>query len=133
VPHVADQLAELLERILGATPPIRIRAWVGSEAGPVPERGTGPEGPVAVVTSPRALRRLLWKPGELGFARAYVTGDLDVDGDLDDGFRRVWEFARERGPLTISRGDRVGAAVVCGGTRGTRTTSATPRCGGGSG
>jgi len=45
----------------------------------------------------RALRRLLWRPDEVGLARAYVTGDLDVDGDLGDGFRRVWELALARG------------------------------------
>ena len=36
-----------------------------------------------ILRSPRALRRLLWSPGELGLAQAYVTGDLDVEGDLD--------------------------------------------------
>ena len=100
---VASQLADLLERVLGEPVPVRIRAWDGSEAGP-------PEGPVAVIRSPRALRRLMWKPGELGFARAYVTGDLDVDGDLDEGFRRVWQFARERdAAIDVSLGDRMRA------------------------
>ena len=46
-----------------------------------------------VLRSRRALRRLLWAPGELGLARAYVTGDLDVEGDLADGFRRAWALA----------------------------------------
>ncbi len=32
----------------------------------------------------RALRRILYSPNEIGFARAYVSGDLDVDGDLFD-------------------------------------------------
>ena len=37
-------------------------------------------------SSPRgALRRLLWAPGELGLAQAYVTGELDVEGDLSTG------------------------------------------------
>ena len=67
---------------------MRIRAWDGSEAGPA-------GAPVVVLRNRRALRRLLWSPGELGLARAYVTGDLDVEGDLDDGFRRVWAFARD--------------------------------------
>ncbi|SEM01400.1 cyclopropane-fatty-acyl-phospholipid synthase [Blastococcus sp. DSM 46786] len=31
---------------------------------------------------PRALRRLAYAPGELGLARAYVSGDLDIEGDL---------------------------------------------------
>ena len=29
-----------------------------------------------------ALRRVLYSPNELGLARAYVSGDLDVDGDI---------------------------------------------------
>ena len=59
-----------------------------------------------VLRNRRALRRLLWSPGELGLARAYVTGDLDVEGDLDDGFRRVWEFAREPGAPASHVGTR---------------------------
>lgn len=35
-----------------------------------------------MLRSPRALRRLLWAPGELGLSRAYVSGDLDIDGDV---------------------------------------------------
>ena len=62
--------------------PVRLRAWDGSEAGPV-------DAPVLVARSPRALQRILWRPGELGLARAYVSGDLDVEGDLTDALRRV--------------------------------------------
>ena len=29
-----------------------------------------------------AVRRLLWAPGELGLIRAFVAGDLDIDGDI---------------------------------------------------
>jgi len=67
--------------------PVRVRAWDGSEAGPA-----GP--PVAVLRSPRALRRALWAPGELGLARTYVSGDLDVEGDLTEGLRRAFRAAR---------------------------------------
>ena len=66
---------------------MRLRAWDGSEAGPA-------DAPVLVVRSPRALQRILWRPGELGLARAYVSGDLDVEGDLTDGLRRVHATAR---------------------------------------
>ena len=37
-----------------------------------------------VVRSPDALRYILTAPGELGFARAYVAGELDVEGDIFD-------------------------------------------------
>jgi cyclopropane-fatty-acyl-phospholipid synthase len=65
----------LVEQLLGVPVPVRIRAWDGSEAGP-------PGAPALVVRNRRALRRLLWKPGELGLARAWVAGDLGIDGDL---------------------------------------------------
>jgi cyclopropane-fatty-acyl-phospholipid synthase len=71
----------------GAALPVRVRAWDGSEAGPA-------GGPVVVLRSPRALRRVLWRPGELGLARAYVSGDLDVEGDLTEGLRRGWQAIR---------------------------------------
>ena len=36
----------------------------------------------------------MWHPGELGIAQAYVTGELDVEGDLTEGLRSVWRAAR---------------------------------------
>jgi len=77
----AEVIAALLAQA-GLDLPVRLRAWDGSEAGPV-------DAPVLVARSPRALQRILWRPGELGLARAYVSGDLDVEGDLTDGLRRV--------------------------------------------
>ncbi|MFI6471734.1 class I SAM-dependent methyltransferase [Streptomyces sp. NPDC050516] len=71
----ALRLTALAEELLGEALPVRIRAWDGSEAGP-------PGAPVLVVRHRRALRRLLWKPGELGLARAWVAGEIDVEGDL---------------------------------------------------
>ena len=32
--------------------------------------------------SPKALRYVLTGPGEIGFARAYVAGEIDVEGDI---------------------------------------------------
>ncbi|MFD5339292.1 SAM-dependent methyltransferase [Streptomyces hawaiiensis] len=71
----APRLQVLFTQLLGAPLPVRIRAWDGSQAGP-------PGAPTLVVRNRRALRRLLWKPGELGLARAWVAGDLDIEGDL---------------------------------------------------
>ena len=79
--NAAEVIAALLAQA-GLDLPVRLRAWDGSEAGPI-------DGPVLVARSPRALQRILWRPGELGLARAYVSGDLDVEGDLTDGLRRV--------------------------------------------
>jgi len=75
-PSTATRIADALGTVLGIDRlPVRIRAWDGSETGSA-------DAPLVVVRSRRALRRLVWAPGELGLARAYVAGDLDVDGDL---------------------------------------------------
>jgi len=86
----AQQLAAIVEPVFGGAVPVRLRAWDGSEAGPL-------DAPTVVVSSPAALRRLLYRPNELGLAQAYVTGEIDVEGDLLDGLRRVWQTVRERG------------------------------------
>src|SRR4051794_25137983 len=73
---VAVRVADVLGTVLELDElPIRLRAWDGSIAGPE-------AAPVVTVRSPRALRRLVGAPGELGLARGYVAGELDVDGDL---------------------------------------------------
>lgn len=71
----APRLKVHVEQLLGTPLPVRIRAWDGSQAGP-------PSAPTLVVRNRRALRHLLFKPGELGLARAWVAGDLDIEGDL---------------------------------------------------
>jgi cyclopropane-fatty-acyl-phospholipid synthase len=95
----AQRLADLVAPFFAGTLPVRIRAWDGSVA--------GPDGvPTVVVGDPAALRRLLFHPGELGLAQAYVSGEIDVEGDLLDGLRRVWRAVREQGAaprLTPSR------------------------------
>lgn len=74
--NVADRLAPVLRELLGADLPYRLRAWDGSEAGPADATAT------IVLKSRRALRTMLWCPDELGLCRAYVAGDLDIEGDL---------------------------------------------------
>jgi cyclopropane-fatty-acyl-phospholipid synthase len=69
----AERVAELVERVGGGPLPVRLRAWDGSEAGPADPPAT------VVLRSRRALRSMMWHPGELGVARAYVAGDLDVE------------------------------------------------------
>ncbi|MFI8231925.1 class I SAM-dependent methyltransferase [Streptomyces sp. NPDC085900] len=86
----ASRLKSLVEQLLGAPLPVRIRAWDGSQAGP-------PDAPALVVRNRRAVRRLLWKPGELGLARAWVAGDLDIEGDLYAALDLMAELVWERG------------------------------------
>jgi cyclopropane-fatty-acyl-phospholipid synthase len=66
----------LVEQVLGPDLPIAVEAYDGSRLGPADASAT------VIVRSPDALRRIVTAPGELGFARAYVAGDLDVDGDI---------------------------------------------------
>ncbi|MER5847879.1 cyclopropane-fatty-acyl-phospholipid synthase family protein [Streptomyces sp. NPDC002012] len=86
----ALRLTALAEELLGERLPVRIRAWDGSESGP-------PGAPVLVIHSRRALRRLLWKPGELGLARAWVAGELDIEGDLYEALDLMASLIWDRG------------------------------------
>ncbi len=69
-------LSSLIESVLGTDLPVAIRAYDGSSLGPPDAAAT------LVIRSPDALRRIVTAPGELGFARAYVAGDLDLEGDV---------------------------------------------------
>lgn len=92
---VAARLAVALGIVLGSDGiPLRLRAWDGTEAGP-------PDAPVLEFRSRRALRRMLWSPGQLGLSRAYVAGEIDAPGDIFAGFtalRSAGKFA-EPGPF----------------------------------
>ena len=69
-------LAQTFRRAIGGSASIEFAAYDGSRAGP-------PDAPVRVeVVRPEALSYLASASGELGLARAYVTGSLEVVGDL---------------------------------------------------
>ena len=85
--------AGLVERAVGGVLPVGVLAWDGSRAGP-------DTGPTVLLRNRRALRHVLWQPNELGLARAYVTGDLDVDGGLKEGLRLAWSSVRDGGLTT---------------------------------
>lgn len=109
---VAGRLQSLLTRVFGGDLPLRIRGWDGSEIGP-------PDAPALVVRARRALRRLLWQPNELGLGRAYVAGELDVDGDVFEALSAAMallQSGNDRG-VTLSREDKrelVRTAVMLG-------------------
>jgi cyclopropane-fatty-acyl-phospholipid synthase len=72
------QVAQLISEVLGEDVPVRVVAYDGSKAGP-------DSSDVALrILSPRALARLVTAPGTLGLARAYVTGEIEVEGDVYD-------------------------------------------------
>jgi cyclopropane-fatty-acyl-phospholipid synthase len=72
----ASTLEPVVRRMLGGQLPVRVQFWDDSTLGPPSSDST------IVLRSPQALRHMLWAPGELGFGRAYVAGDLDVEGDI---------------------------------------------------
>jgi len=69
-------VADLVSNVLGPDIPVAVRAYDGSHIGPDDAPAT------LVLRSPDALRRIASAPGELGLGRAYVAGDLDVEGDI---------------------------------------------------
>ena len=73
----------MLEDLLGGSLSFGIDAFDGTHAGP------GGVTARVVVRSPQALRYIAGAPGELGFARAYVAGDLDIQGDIYDVLREA--------------------------------------------
>jgi cyclopropane-fatty-acyl-phospholipid synthase len=76
-------LAEVFERVAGPDAPVEFRAYDGSRAG-------SESSPVRItVKSPTAVKYLAQAPGEMGLARAFVSGHLDVDGDMYTALARM--------------------------------------------
>jgi cyclopropane-fatty-acyl-phospholipid synthase len=69
-------LAPLVDEVLGGDLPLAVEAYDGSRTGPEDAPAT------LVVRRPEALSRVITAPGELGLARAYVAGDLDIKGPI---------------------------------------------------
>ncbi len=77
------RLAEIIERAIGRDAPLAFTAYDGSRAG-------DPAAPVRIeVKSPLALSHIASAPGELGLARAYVSGALDIHGDMYTALRNM--------------------------------------------
>src|SRR4051795_3904842 len=68
------RIGEMIDRLIKGGLPVRFTAYDGSSAGP-PGASIGLH-----LRNERGLRYLLTAPGDLGLARAYVTGDLEVTG-----------------------------------------------------
>jgi cyclopropane-fatty-acyl-phospholipid synthase len=69
-------LADVFERVAGPGAPVHFEAYDGSTAG-------DPGSAIRVaVRSPAAVSYLAQAPGAIGLARAYVTGNIDIDGDM---------------------------------------------------
>src|ERR1700685_2838091 len=76
-------LAEVFESFVGPDAPLEFAAYDGSRAGAAGS-------PIKVtVRSPVAVAYLAQAPSELGLARAYVAGHLDVEGDMYEALARM--------------------------------------------
>src|SRR6202030_1397774 len=76
-------LAEVFEAFVGSDAPVEFAAYDGSHAGLA-------GAPVKItVRSPAAVAYLAQAPGGLGLARAYVAGQLDVEGDMYEALARM--------------------------------------------
>jgi cyclopropane-fatty-acyl-phospholipid synthase len=100
-------LAEVFERIAGPDAPVAFAAYDGSSAGPA-------DSPVKVtVKSPVAVSYLAQAPGSLGLARAYVSGHLDVDGDMYTALSRLSQAQQ----TSVDWGERLRLLRSLGGLR----------------
>ncbi len=82
-------LADALYDALGGNPPIHITAFDGSSAGP----SDAPAG--LMLRSPQALRHLISGRGSLGLARAYVSGELELEGSAYEALKALTSNAAE--------------------------------------
>ncbi|MDA8324379.1 MAG: cyclopropane-fatty-acyl-phospholipid synthase [Actinomycetota bacterium] len=86
-------LAEVFERVAGPDAPVEFVAYDGSRAG---KAGSG----ITVsIRTPVAVSYLAQAPGALGLARAYVSGNLDLDGDMYTALARLASVQRVDMPL----------------------------------
>src|SRR5215471_4467960 len=100
-------LAKVFEQIAGPDAPVEFRAYDGSEAGV-----TG--APVRItVRSPVALSYIAQAPGSLGLARAYVTGHLDLDGDMYTALSRMSQIQQ----VSLTPAERVRLLRELGGPK----------------
>ncbi len=91
-------VAEVFAGVVGPEAPIEFHAFDGSRA--------GMDGADIRVTlrSPEALAYVVTSPGALGLGRAYVSGELDVHGDVYTALKLLSEAALDR----VGWADRVG-------------------------
>jgi cyclopropane-fatty-acyl-phospholipid synthase len=100
-------LADVFERVAGPDSPVEFRAYDGSKAGPE-------SSPVRItVRTPKAVSYLAQAPGGLGLARAYVAGDLDVEGDMYAALARMGGAQR----IDLDLGERLRLLRQLGGPR----------------
>ena len=137
-------IAEALNSMLKEPLPLRFTAYDGSAAGPE-------DSPYGIhLATERGLNYILTAPGDLGFGRAYVAGDLEVigapNGDPYEVFRLIAKqavlppavagrgrqpasFARALAPAAAGPAAAGGAVPAAPHLRGAPALAG-PRCGG---
>lgn len=104
------KIADAFTMVVPAERGVGFRAYDGSAAGPDNAKV------VLEVRTPRALQYIAGSPNQLGLARAYVNGDLEIHGGAYDALRRLYplklthltaadkaKLAREMLPHAIAR------------------------------
>lgn len=104
------KLADAFAMIVTPDRRVSFRAYDGSTAGPQENDA------ILEVRTPRAVEYLASSPNQLGLARAYVAGDLDIIGDAYTALSRLypmdishltwgdkWKLAKAFAPYAIKR------------------------------
>ena len=100
-------LADVFQKVAGPDAPVAFHAYDGSKAG-------AENSPVRItVRSPTAVSYLAQAPGGLGLARAYVSGHLDVEGDMYAALARMIQAQR----MDLDFSERIRVLRQLGGPR----------------
>ena len=84
---IAAAVEPVVLELFDEPPPIAFEFWDGSVI------GDDIVGRLRF-TSPTAFRHIMWSPDELGLARAYVAGDVDVSGNVAELLRALQKAHR---------------------------------------
>ncbi len=82
-------LADIYRRLVDDEAPVAFRAYDGSNAGRTDAET------ILEIRRPEAVAYVVTAPGELGLVRAYVTGALEVHGDIHAAIHGLIEHTRD--------------------------------------
>lgn len=84
--------AQIFSLMVDSDAPVGLRGYDGGRIEPDGAVGT------IEILRPRAVRYLATAPGQLGLARAYVAGDIEIHGDLHGTLMALLEHRHEQVP-----------------------------------
>ncbi len=109
---VAELLDAMFVALFAGEPPVTIEFWDGSTV--------GRDGPGRVVIHrPEALRRIMWSPHDLGIARAFVAGDVDLVGPLAPLLRSLQDALPTNARIAAAAQPKVFTGISSVGALGT--------------